>query len=135
MIRSTHTGLMGNILALVQGSYFLLTGLWPIAHIQSFMLVTGPKEDLWLVKTVGMLAAAVGLGLCMAAARKVVTLPIIIIAMACALGFALVDLVYVAQRVIPPVYLLDAGAEVIFLTGWAFAVISKKTEPGPDHPF
>jgi hypothetical protein len=47
-------------LATIQGAYYLLTGLWPLAHLRSFQAVTGPKLEPWLVKTVGVLAAAIG---------------------------------------------------------------------------
>lgn len=30
--------------ALIQGVFYLLTGLWPIIDIESFQLVTGPNE-------------------------------------------------------------------------------------------
>jgi hypothetical protein len=46
--------------ALVQGIYFFITGIWPILSIQTFLLVTGPKTDLWLVKTVGIVLATIG---------------------------------------------------------------------------
>jgi hypothetical protein len=36
-----------TLVALVQGVYFLLTGVWPIVHLPSFLAVTGPKTDLW----------------------------------------------------------------------------------------
>lgn len=51
------------ILPAVQGAYYLLTGLWAVIDIDSFMLVTGPKDDVWLVKMVGLLAASAALTL------------------------------------------------------------------------
>ncbi|VTR52312.1 Uncharacterised protein [Sphingobacterium thalpophilum] len=45
----------------IQGIYYCLTGIWPVIHISSFMAVTGPKTDLWLVKMVGLLSLAIGL--------------------------------------------------------------------------
>jgi hypothetical protein len=47
---------------LIQAVYFLITGIWPLLHIESFMKVTGPKRDLWLVKTVGVLVTAIAMG-------------------------------------------------------------------------
>lgn len=38
----------------VQGAYYIVTGMWPLLHIDSFQVVTGPKDNLWLVKTVGL---------------------------------------------------------------------------------
>lgn len=43
-----------NLLSLVQGIYTLLTALWALVDIKSFMEVTGPKTDVWLVKTVAV---------------------------------------------------------------------------------
>lgn len=48
------------LVAILQGAYFVLTGLWPIVHFPSFEKVTGPKTDDWLVKTVGALITVVG---------------------------------------------------------------------------
>lgn len=45
-------------LAFLQGTYYLLTGVWPFASMGTFLAVTGPKTDLWLVRTVGALVAA-----------------------------------------------------------------------------
>ena len=42
-------------LALAQGLCFTATGLWPLMHMPSFEAVTDPKEDKWLVRTVGVL--------------------------------------------------------------------------------
>jgi hypothetical protein len=46
-----------------QGLYYILTGLWPVVSMQSFELVTGPKTDDWLVQTVGLLLAVIGMTL------------------------------------------------------------------------
>jgi cytochrome b subunit of formate dehydrogenase len=56
-------------MALSQGSYYVLTGLWPLLHRSSFLAVTGPKVDLWLVNTVGALLAVTGLVLLVAGWR------------------------------------------------------------------
>jgi hypothetical protein len=48
-----------RIVLWVQTIYYLLTAIWPLADIESFMLVTGRKTDIWLVKTVSVLLLAV----------------------------------------------------------------------------
>ena len=53
----------------LQGVYFLLTGVWPLISMRSFEAVTGPKVDRWLVKTVGVLIAVIGASL-LADARR-----------------------------------------------------------------
>ena len=61
---------MPTAVAFAQGSYFLVTGAWALVHIESFQKVTGPKADLWLVKTVGLLLVGMGAGLIVAALRQ-----------------------------------------------------------------
>jgi hypothetical protein len=51
---------MENTIALVQGIYFFLTGVWPLISMRTFLRITGPKTDLWLVKTVGLILAVMG---------------------------------------------------------------------------
>ena len=97
---------------LVQGAYYLATGLWPLVSMRSFECITGPKTDKWLVKTVGVLVAAIGGSLLVAARRR--TQPSAearLLATGSAAGLALIDIVYVAKRRIAPVYLLDALGE------------------------
>ncbi len=52
-----------------QGAYYLLTGVWPLINMDSFERITGVKTDKWLVKTVGVLVAAID-GSLMVAARR-----------------------------------------------------------------
>jgi hypothetical protein len=83
-------------LAYGQGIYFLIMGLWPILDIQSFLWITGPKSDLWLVRTLGLLIAAVGF----------------------ALVRAVSDLFYVALGSISRIYLWDAGIQIGLVLMW-----------------
>jgi hypothetical protein len=104
-------------IAVIQGLYFLLTGIWPIVHIESFLMVTGPKVDLWLVKTVGVLVAVIGAVLLSASRSRRITNEIVLLAVGSALGLAIIDVVY-ARRV-SPVYLADAAAELGLVVLWA----------------
>jgi hypothetical protein len=108
---------MEYLVSLVQGIYFFVFGIWPIVHMKSFLLVTGPKTDLWLIKTVGILLAVIGVILVMAQVRAEINASIIMLAIGSALSLALVEFIYVAKRVISPIYLGDAFAELL-LTGW-----------------
>lgn len=108
---------MDSRIALVQGLYFLLTGIWPLVSISTFQRVTGPKTDLWLVKTVGVVVAVIGAGLLTAQARGDGSLSILVIGAGSAAALAWIDIIYVARRVISPVYLMDAVLE-IGLVGW-----------------
>lgn len=106
------------LLLWVQGAYFVLTGIWPLLHYPSFEKVTGPKTDVWLVKTVGALVSVIALLLLIAAIRKEVHISSVIVGMGSALTLLIVDIVYVSRKVIRPVYLADAGTEGVLLGIW-----------------
>lgn len=103
-----------------QGCYYLLSGLWPLVSMRSFLAVTGPKTDLWLVKTVGVLIAVIGGVLTFSSRRRAVP-EVALLGVGSAAGLAAIDVVYVAKRRIRPVYLLDALAELCLIAAWAVA--------------
>ena len=92
------------VIAIVQGVYYLMTGLWGLLHIESFMAVTGPKFDIWLVKMVSVLIIVISLVLLLSGYRKKVTLEIIVLAFGSAIGFIAIDVYYVAIDRIDEVY-------------------------------
>jgi hypothetical protein len=108
-------------IALVQAVYYLVTGVWPLVSMYTFQLVTGPKTDLWLVKTVGVLVTVIGAVLLVAAFRRQTILEIRLLAIGSAAGLTGIDLIYVSLGRIPPIYLLDALAELSLITWWAVA--------------
>jgi hypothetical protein len=85
--------------------------------MSTFLKVTGPKTDLWLVKTVGIILAVIGAVLIFAYANAEVNSAILFLAIGSALSLAIVEFIYVAKRVISPIYLGDAVIELI-LVGW-----------------
>lgn len=113
---------MYRSVTVVQGLYFLMTGLWPLLSIRTFMQVTGPKTDVWLVKTVGALVTAIAASLLVAGMRGDVQSPTIVLALGSAAGLAVIDVIYVLKRVIAPIYLADAGAEVVLIIWWMISV-------------
>ncbi|GAA0548397.1 hypothetical protein [Chitinophaga japonensis] len=107
------------LLLWAQGVYYLLTGLWPFLHYASFEKVTGPKTDVWLVKTTGALIMVIGLQLLgVALWQETVQASTVLAGAGAALALLLVDVVYVAKKVIRPVYLADAAAELVLLGLW-----------------
>jgi hypothetical protein len=112
---------------LTQGLYYLATGLWPLASIRSFQRVTGPKTDLWLVKTVGALIAVEGGALTVAARRHRFTPEMALLAIGSALGLAAVDVAYALRGRISPIYLLDAVAELALALGVGGAMRRRRT--------
>jgi energy-converting hydrogenase Eha subunit E len=112
--------------ALVQGIFYCLTGIWPLISMGTFEKITGPKTDDWLVKTVGVLVTIIGAGLILTFVRGEVAPEMVFVALTAAGGLALVDIIYVAKRVISPVYLLDAAAEFALILAWVFCLITKR---------
>jgi hypothetical protein len=108
-------------MALTQAAFYLLTGLWAIVSIGTFQTVTGPKTDLWLVKTVGALVGVVGAVLGIAAGRRKVDVEMATLACGSAASLAAIDVVYVARRRISRIYLLDAVAECGLIAAWLIA--------------
>jgi len=108
--------------ALIQGLYYAATGVWPILDLKSFMAVTGPKLEGWLVKTIGMLIANAGLALTSAGARGRVARELRVLGVGSALGFAAVDFWYAgSRRRISRVYLADGVVELGLAAAWAYA--------------
>ena len=109
--------------AFVQGIYFLITGVWPLLSMRTFLAVTGPKTDLWLVKTVGLILAVIGAVLLYAQLTAAVNAPVILLAIGAAASLMIIEIVYVLKRVISPIYLGDAAAELILIAWWAISLL------------
>src|SRR5512141_1763548 len=105
--------------AVVQGIYFFITGIWPILSMKTFLLITGPKTDLWLVKTVGLILAVIGGVLLYAQMTGTINMPVILLAIGSAVALTLIETIYVIKRVIAPIYLADAVVEFILICWWA----------------
>jgi len=111
-----------SLLFWLQGLYFAITGLWPIVHLNSFMAVTGPKTDTWLVQTVGIVLAVIGVSLCAAGRQASINsrdiIPSAVLAIGSALALATVDIVFVSRGTISGIYLMDAVAEIALILAW-----------------
>jgi hypothetical protein len=118
----------------VQGLFYLLTGVWPLVSIETFLMVTGPKTDHlqspapsqadhWLVMTAGVLITAIGAGLLTAAWRREGSAAVAVLAIGAAAGLTAIDVIYVYRQVIAPVYLADAAAEVVLIAAWLLAAV------------
>ena len=107
--------------ALVQGGFYVITGVWALVDLDSFMAVTGPKTDLWLVKTVGALVTVIGTVLLSAGWRRRVTRDVLLLGIATALSLATIDVIYVSAGRISKIYLLDAVVEAGLAVAWMLA--------------
>jgi hypothetical protein len=110
---------------LLQGAYYIATGLWPIVHLRSFMAATGPKRDTWLVQTFGALVAAVGMSLVRTRAHPSTGASL---SVACALALSASELIFVAKGRIRSIYAIDAAVELSFAAGAIIARPSRRGE-------
>jgi len=112
--------------AFAQGFFCIVLGLWPVIGFQSFQTVTGQilsqKPDHWLITLAGLLLAGIGISMVTAAVRRDIAFEVFAIGLITALSLACTDIVFVIERSIPLLYLLDAVAESLFVTLWVFAI-------------
>jgi hypothetical protein len=126
----------------VQGTYYFLTGAWPLVSVRTFKMVTGEQgktdnaqtgleADHWLLMTVSVLITAIAVTLLVAAYRKTQALELGLLAIGAACGLTAIDVIYTCRGVILPIYLVDAAAEVPLILAWCF-VLSGRREAGQD---
>jgi hypothetical protein len=116
--RSRASDRWAGRLAWLQGAFYFVTGIWPLLHMRSFLWVTGPKTDLWLVRTVAGLLTVIGACLWLAGRRNAVTREMGFVGAASSAVLIAIDVIYVAKHVISPIYLLDAVVEAVIVAGW-----------------
>jgi hypothetical protein len=106
---------------IIQGIYYLITGIWPLVSLDTFEAVTGPKTDDWLVQTVGVLAATIGAALLVGGWQRPLHLETLTLSILAALSFTGVDVVFVSQGIISRIYLVDAAVQVLILVALALS--------------
>ena len=107
-----------ELLAKIQGWFYLAAGAWPLVSGMSFQQVTGFKVDFWLAQTVGVLLVVSGLVMILAGRAKRVTREIGLLAALQAAGLLIVDVYCVTQPNTTRAYLLDALAEAALVILW-----------------
>lgn len=105
-------------LAIAQGVYYFLGGVWPVVSIGTFISFTGAKTDIWLVKTVGLLLIVIGVVQIVAGIRWRVSLEIFLLSIGVAFALATIEIIYVVKWTISPVYLLDFLVELMLGALW-----------------
>jgi hypothetical protein len=122
------TGLSGKprhlktlrLLVLFQGLYYTVTGIWPLLHMASFMFITGPKTDLWLVRMVGLLALCSGVCFLYCRFRDHYPNMFFILAISNTIAFAAIDITYSIAGIISTIYLADAVLQLALISALLF---------------
>jgi len=95
-----------------------------LLHMDSFLKVTGPKTDLWLVKIVSVLLVAIGLSFISSLTMEGnLPLPVIVLAVTSCIVLAGIDFYYACKEVISEIYMLDGIAELVLLIAWGLALL------------
>jgi hypothetical protein len=112
----------------MQSIYYLITGIWPLVHIKSFMAVTGPKAEFWLVRTVGVLILCVALVLLLDLLRRELSSAALRLGLSCAIGLLVIDVYYSLAGVISKIYLADALLQLVLIVLWCIYLFRKKED-------
>lgn len=108
-----------DVVALAQGAFNVVGGLWPLLHRRSFEWVFGPKTDEWLQTTTGGLLVAAGVAQLAVAPTAQGRADARRVGLGTALTLLAVDLIYVPKGRIRPTYLLDAAMQSGWIAAWA----------------
>jgi hypothetical protein len=113
-------------LVIIQGSYYMITALWPLIHIESYMSFVGPISDIWLAKTVGTMVIAISATMFFHLSLKTDHRPLILLGLASSLAFAYTDTYYTFTGTLSSIYLLDAAAETLFMISWIILAFKRQ---------
>lgn len=102
----------------IQSGYYLLIGLWPLLHIDSFMEITGYKTDLWLVKTVGLLLVCTAITFIIDLFYRENSNSVVFLSISSAVGLLSVDIYYSITDEIRDIYLIDAALQLLLIESW-----------------
>jgi hypothetical protein len=109
---------MDSLAPALQGSIYIVSGLWPVVHLRSFEKVTGPKVDGWLVKTVGGLLAVIGASLIAGGVMQRPGRALRMLGVGSASVLALIDVIYARRGRISKIYLADAALQGSLAAAW-----------------
>ena len=100
------------------GGYLTLTGIWALIDVDSFMRVTGPKTDIWMVKTLSLMFTSMGLTFLLAAYLGEGKLLFSVLGFFTCASVLGIDVYYSLNEVIWKVYLIDGFMQMLFLAGF-----------------
>lgn len=115
-----------SLLLTVQGVYIIVTALWALVDIDSFIWVTGPKTDIWLVKTVAVVLVSIGLALLIAVRESQPSLSIKVLGLTNAAGLAVIDFYYTSNGTIKWVYAADGVLQVLIIISWIILIMKNQ---------
>jgi hypothetical protein len=113
----------------VQGTYYLLIGLWPLVALDSLPTASAAADHAWSLPAFGLVVAVVGLWLLTAGRKRNALAEISRLGILVALVVASVDVLLVIHGTAPLVYLADAVIQCAFVLWWVRALLPDNPEP------
>jgi hypothetical protein len=126
MMKQENNSDLKKYILLAQGIYYTTTGIWPVVDIESFMQVSCPKTDTWLVKTFGLILFCEGVCFIIDSLANRISFGLCLLAFLNNLSLIIVDVYYSLTNVICPIYLLDAVIQCVFIGFWVGAAMIRK---------
>ena len=114
-----------SVLLIVQAVYYLLTGLWPLLHLNSFLSITGSGADLWRSQPINLLILCVGLVLLRGSAEKSSKPATNILSVAAAFVLLIIDLYFPFSGVVSKLYVVDGILQFSCLVLWLCVLIKR----------
>lgn len=111
-------------LTATQGTLWIVLGIWPLAHLISFVGLTGLEMDPWALRTIGALQISIGGVLLMAALRSTLTLEIgfLLMGSSLAMGLGYLESVWLLAE---DYFAILIVLESLLMAGLALAFLSR----------
>src|SRR5262249_59667198 len=103
---------------LAQGIYYLIRGLWSVLGYGFHGAASGETVTAYLAHSTGLLVLIIGAALCLAAYRRQGSPEVLLIALGAAAGLTILDIIYVFNRSISVLYVLDAIIQAGLVAAW-----------------
>jgi len=120
-----------RIIPLIQAVYFLITAVWPLVHLTSFLAVTGDKKEIWLLETVSILLLPYCLILIHLAFTSENNVIMPIAALLSSLGLGVIEIYYFLNGTIKWVYAVDSILQFIFVFYWILYIYNRRHSSSP----
>ena len=130
-----------STVAAAQGTCYLIMGLWPLTHMESFELFTGPKHNPALMQVTGGLLTVIGIILLLGSMQRAVSSTTAFLGAGIAAVLAFLATSFVATGHMPSIYLWDVALETGFVAWWVVARLAarrhrpKTAAPAKDDDF
>jgi hypothetical protein len=109
-----------------QGIYYLVTAIWPLIHLDSFIAIVGPKADMFQFYTTMLLIIVIALALLLSLGHEK-TKSTLALAIFSPIAFIIVEFAF--RNAIRPVFFLDFAIEAFIFFALLFTIYLEHNKP------